>query len=331
MNIGDLKINLLINGASIDDELREEFGNIPHMDLILPDKVLVNLLDVKDSPYFLKRLGKKAVIVNGSDKIEVEIAPIPSLYKSFSSKGRKLSDIGNLYVKWLFIQIIEDYSIDEVLKTIESVYKDNLVEVVHLVYSEWSEDGGIRFLEPYIREIKRKIDTLLSVEITLPDENKWIDLTYAIGVDIVIYNDMDIEKLKYAASIFPNGAVMSYVIPVYDSVESIINKIDTLTDIGVIPLPLISRWLHPPVEEIKYILAFIYKAIKDKGINIGWIRNISIIPTPMDGRFFVNKGSNIIENFYRTRLGLKTLKGLSNLIRKLRVKEVRDSFESSGL
>ncbi len=329
MNVGDLKINLLIKGVSVDKRLKGEFGNVPNRDLILPGSVLVSLLDIEDSPYALKRSGEKTFIVNGGEEIEVKLAPIPSFYKGFSSRNKRFSDIGRLYGRWLFIQLM-DHSLDEVLETVEKAGKEGL-EVIHLVPSEWGDDGGIRVLEPYIRRIKKGIDILLSVEINPPDEVRWIDFAYAMGVDMIVFNGIDLEKLSYAASIFPKGAVMSYLIPAYEPMGLIMERIKSLIEIGVIPLPLITRWLHPSIEEIRYILAFIYQSVRNKGINMGWIRNISVIPTPLDGRFFVDKGGNIIENFYRTRLGFKALKSLSGLIRRLRVKEIRDSFDSSGL
>src|SRR5262249_15880976 len=50
------------------------------------------------------------------------------------------------------------------------------------------EDAGIAFLEPYIRAIKRHFDTLVAVQIHPPKTNRWIDRTYAMGVDALSYN-----------------------------------------------------------------------------------------------------------------------------------------------
>ena len=82
--------------------------------------------------------------------------------------------------------------------------------------------------------MKKNFNCLVAVEALPPKENRWIDETYALGVDSVLYNleifDKELfeiicpgraaqigrkrymEALEYAARIFPNGTVASHLI-----------------------------------------------------------------------------------------------------------------------
>jgi len=77
-------------------------------------------------------------------------------------------------------------------------------------------------------------------------------------------------------------------------------------------------------EVIIPVYQHLYRTLKKKRINFNWVRDISMVTTPAEGRFLMNKkeGSHsLLENFYGSKLGLKTAWGLSSLRRRLRVKK----------
>ena len=127
------------------------------------------------------------------------------------------------------------FSVDEILEVVEAVKKEKVAEIIYLSLGFTSEDdGGIEFLAPYIKAIKKHFRILVAVEALPPKRNSWIDDTYAMGADSVLYNLEIFDKglfeiicpgrseligrkryldaLKYAASIFPNGTVASHLI-----------------------------------------------------------------------------------------------------------------------
>ncbi len=111
--------------------------------------------------------------------------------------------------------------------------------------------------------------------------------------------------------------------------------IDFFADIGVVPIlpvfrPVIGTPLEscniPSIEEIAPIYGYLYMKIKEKKINMNWVKDISIITTPLEGRFFVGEDAtlnSILHNFYTSKLGSKAAWGLATLRRMLRVKKSR--------
>ncbi len=251
------------------------------------------------------------------------------------------------------------YTVDEVVEVVSAVLDEGVSEIIYLSTGFTEEDdGGIGFLIPYIEAIKKRFNCLVAVEALPPKKNHWIDQTYAAGADALLYNleifDEELfealcpgrarfigrkrymEALKYAASIFPNGTVASHLIVGLEPPGSTCMGIDFLTDMGVVPILPIYRprpggalRIEPlNAEVIIPIYRHLYRAVKKKGINMNWMRDISIVTTPIEGRLLTGDKSGgisgLIEKFYGTKLGIKTAWGLSTLRRKLRVKEIEE-------
>ena len=150
-----------------------------------------------------------------------------------------------------------------------------------------------------------------------------------------------LEALRYAATIFPNGTVASHLIVGLEPFGSTIKGVDYLTRIGVIPiLPVyrprtgarLSQYRMPSTEEVAPVYGHLYTAVTANKINTSWVRDISVVTTPLEGRFFVGdeaRFKTFIQNFYKSRLGLKAAWGLATLRRKLRVKRVPHNQEEA--
>jgi len=247
------------------------------------------------------------------------------------------------------------YSVDEVLETIEAARREGKARIVYIdIGFSQDADGGINFLRPYIEGIKRNFKSLVVVESIPPGENRWIDEAYAAGVDSLVYNleifDRELfelicpgrsklvgrerytDALRYATTIFPSGTVASHLIVGLEPPGSTIQGIDFLTGLGVIPILPIYRpspggtlRIEPLTTEIiAPVYAHLYRAIKERGINMNWVKDISLITTPIEGRFLVDGGSgftSLLSDFYSAKVDeLKATWGISTLIRKLRVR-----------
>ncbi|MBI5561262.1 MAG: radical SAM protein [Deltaproteobacteria bacterium] len=384
-NPAALKIDLMLRGLRIDDPLVRAWAcGMDGVDIMLPRNTLVNIPCreefTKGSPYVLRKKGGGYAITDGRGEVAAELVKRPAFYDRKTSTGVPFSRIatvhgsltsiapssrcdffnasveckycaGNLDVKGADKTI---YSVEEVVETVEAVLEEGVGGLIYLStgFSEGT-DGGIVFLKPYLHAIKRKFRCLVAVETLPPRENRWIDETYALGADSVLYNleifDKELyeiicpgraasigrkrcmDALAYAARIFPNGTVASHLIVGLEPPGSTMQGIDYLTGIGAVPILPIYRprpgkalRIDPLTTEIILpVYKHLYRAVTEKKISLTWVRDLSMVTTPAEIRALVDDAGtrpSIVESFYKSRLGRKTAWGLSSLRRKLRVK-----------
>jgi hypothetical protein len=257
-------------------------------------------------------------------------------------------------------------SVREVIEIVHEAFEEGIAEFVQLSIGFLEGEGhGIASLEPYIKAIKRNFDTLLAVEAHPPDKDSWIDRTYAMGVDSIAYHldiyDPDIfskvcpgkarhigrerylDALQYASSIFPSGTVTSNLIVGLEPIERTIEGVNHLTRMGVVPLLPIFKPLEgspygdhriPDTDEIAPIFAHLYNAVKRNKINMSWSKHVSIFITPIEGRYFTGDEAKLevtLYNLYKSKLGGIATREMAKLRRRLKVREIEDSFDSSEL
>ncbi|MGM0578508.1 MAG: radical SAM protein [Myxococcota bacterium] len=258
-------------------------------------------------------------------------------------------------------------SVDDVLEAIRIARDEHHVGIVYLSVGHLATlDGGVRFLEPYVAAIKRHFDILVAVDALPPYQDSWIDRTYAMGVDAVSYNmeifDPDrfrvvcpgpareigrerfLDALGYAATVFPSGGVACHLVVGLEPVSSTHAGIDTLTGMGVLPvLPMYRPFkgrdmrsdsdveLFPPsLEELVELHAHLYRAVRDRRLNPNLVRDIAVVTTPLDARFFARDDGfwgSLQHKVTGSRLGRRTSAVLSDLRRALRVKRVEEVRE----
>jgi hypothetical protein len=251
--------------------------------------------------------------------------------------------------------------VEEVVEVVRAAFAEGAAEFVYFnAGATDGDDRGIAFLEPYVRAIKRHFDTLVAVQIHPPASNDWIDQTYANGVDALSYSleihDPEVlarrcagraarigreryhEALRYAAAIFPSGTVWSDLVVGLEPESSTLQGIDALTAIGVLPVLSLPTLLNGApllsVEDLVPVFAHLFTAVRDARINMGWVRDLSFAITPLEARFFAGDDARMavaMQSFYRTRVGSLAARNLSRLRRRLRVRRVGDSFDSSHL
>jgi hypothetical protein len=401
-NPGSLKIDLMLRGIRLEgpdsEVLKSSYVTIgPGIDVVLPRSTLVNVPYgeefTESSPYVLKREKKGYAITDGTGEVPVTLVARPGFYERKTTTGKPFSNISTVHGSYVVItpsprcdffnRNVEcrycagnfdveggegsevTYSVDEVLETVEAILTERASEVIYLSigFSEM-DDGGIEFLTPYIKAVKKHFNCLVAVEALPPKENGWIEETYAVGADSVLYNleifDSElfevicpgrasligrqryIEALRYAAEkVFPNGTVASHLIVGLEPPGSTIRGIDFLTEMGVVPILPIYRprpskalRIEPLTTEIIIpIYRHLYGAVKKNHINMNWVRDISTVTTPIEGRLLTGETGvfkTLFESFYKSRLALKAAWGLSTIRRKLRVRDVGEHSDPPG-
>ncbi len=404
-NPGFLKLDLAIRGARLGDGVRghPDLFRVPYvrdyvacsLEVVLPEEVSVSVpvgeRFTENSPYLLGTNGQGFWMARDGERIEVRIVPQPRYYTQAAPSGLPMWRIGTAYGGYIAInpaagcaftqlgvpcrfcdiatRAVEreaPLSVTDVVETIRAAFAEGAVEFVylHIGYLE-GEDAGIRFLEPYIDAIKRHFDTLVAVQLQPPRHNRWIDRTYAMGVDALSYSveifdpallrqhcagraehvgrERYYEALGYAANIFPSGTVWSDLIVGIEPPESTMAGIDRLVGLGVLPVLSLFRPLDdtqlrnhplPSAVEVAPIFAHLFHAVRNARINMNWVRDLSFAITPLEARFFADddtRSGTALRPFYRSRLGSITARNLSRLRRRLRVRKVSDSFDSSNL
>jgi hypothetical protein len=403
-NPGFLKLDLAIRGARLDPELRDnpELFRVPSvrdyvtrsLEVVLPEDISVSLplneRFTESSPYFLGLDDDGFCISNGEDRRDVRIVPQPRYYARNTRSGLPMWRVGTAYGGYIAInpatgcgftklgascdfcdvptRTVErdaPLSVSDIIETVGAAFAEGAVEFVylHVGYLE-GEDAGISFLEPYINAIKKHFDTLVAVQIQPPRTNRWIDNTYAMGVDALSYSveihdaeilrqhcvgraehvgrDRYYEALAHAATIFPSGTVWSDLIVGLEPAESTMRGIDTLVGMNVLPVlslfhPLDDTSLRdhplPSAGDVAPVFAHLFHRVRDARINMNWIRDLSFAVTPLEARFFADDADRTApaRPFYRSRFGNLAVRNLSRMRRRLRVRKVSDSFDSSNL
>ncbi len=392
-NPATLKIDLMLRGLRIADPLVKAWAcGSSGIDIMLPGKTIVNIPCAEKfteaSPYVITRKGERHMISDGAGGVEVSLVPRPAFYDKKTSTGVPFSKIARVHGSLIVItpspvcEFFDSkvecrycagnfdsagkenvvYTVEEVVETVGAALAEFGSPVVYLSIG-FSRDasGGMEFLRPYLQAIKRQYNCLAAIEALPPKDNHWIDETYAMGADSVLYNveiyDEELFKiicpgrasligrkryldaLEYAAKIFPSGTVASHLIVGLEPPGSTCQGIDFLTGIGVVPVlpiyrPTTSKALRidPLTTEIIIpVYKHLYKAVKAKGINLNWVRDLSMVTTPVELKSLVEgvgKNISLVDNFYGTRIGKKAAWGLSTIRRKLRVKGHGEHGES---
>jgi hypothetical protein len=367
------------------------------VELLLPEDIIarcpVGTHAAAKSPYELQSINDRFVIVSADgESTPVSVVPPPRFYEQSTSLGTPMWQVGTVHAGYLSIDpatscgfaskgvacqfctmqaeaptpIPEPRSVDEVLEVVHAAFDEGAAEFIYFNTGYFdSDDGGFDFLRPYVEAVKKHFDTLVALQMHPPRDNRWIDHTYASGVDALSYaieihdpvalarfckgrteligRERYYDALAYAAKIFPSGTVWSDLIVGLEPLESTTAGITAQTDMGVLPVLSLFRPLDetelrghmpPDPESIAPVYAHLYQSVRDARINVQFMRDLGYAVTPIEARFFAGEDAKLdvaVSSFYRSKIGSRAVRGLSKLRRRLRVKRVSESFDSSRL
>ncbi len=253
-------------------------------------------------------------------------------------------------------------SIGELIEVIRAAFDEGAADFVFFNSSVYdAEDGGIGFLAPYVEAVRRHFDTFVAVQVHPPRTNAWIDRTYAMGVDALSYNlelfdpvvlgrhctgrvrfvgrERYLEALAHAAHVFPAGTVWSDLVLGLEPAEATTAGIDALAGAGVVPVLSVH---HPgpdaiaqlTAEETAAVVTHLDRTARERQLPVTWIRDLALGVTPLDACRLTGAtppGNAAVHALTRWRLGAYAARGMARFRRRLRVRAVSDSFESSHL
>lgn len=252
--------------------------------------------------------------------------------------------------------------ISDVVEVVRAAFEEGAADFVCFNSSTYDpEDGGIGFLTPYIEAVRKHFDTFVAVQVHPPRSNAWIDRTYAMGVDAISYNlelfhpdalgrhcigrvryigrERYLEALAHAAAIFPAGTVWSDLVMGLEPGESTMEGIDALAALGVVPVlsvfhPVAGAAVPVTPEAASGVVAHLWRSTTARGLATGWVRDLALGITPFEASRVAGggaRGDSALRALTRWRVGAYAARGLARFRRRLRVRAISDSLESSHL
>jgi hypothetical protein len=253
-------------------------------------------------------------------------------------------------------------SIADVVEVVRTAFEEGVAESVFFnscVYDP--EDGGIGHLGPYVEAVRKHFDTFVAVQVHPPRSDVWIDRTYAMGVDALSYNvelfdpetlgrhcigrmryigrERYLDALRYAASVFPAGTVWSDLVLGLEPAEATMAGIEALAADGVVPVLSVHHTDADAIamvgpDEAAAVVAHLDRTARARRLNVAWVRDLALGVTPLDACRLTGAtppGSAALQLLTRWRLGAYAARGIARFRRRLRVRAIGDSLESSHL
>jgi hypothetical protein len=244
--------------------------------------------------------------------------------------------------------------IEAILSVIQSAFEEGAADLVQLNMDFCEEpDRGFDRLAPLVTAIKKRFNTFVALKGFPPTNSGTIDLMYASGFDIIDFplggfsgtvkskrkmtTKQVYSALEYAAGVFPPGTVWTDIVLGPDPISQCKEGVDRLTDLGIIPLIYLERDSSEDLDGYRKLVELaehMDKAIQRNRLPLKWLYPTCRFLSPLDTRFFTEDpllARLAVTPVYRSGLGRKTSAGFAALRRKLRIRNVSDSFESAGL
>jgi hypothetical protein len=157
---------------------------------------------------------------------------------------------------------------------------------------------------------------------------------HCIGRARYVGRERYLDALAYAARIYPSGTVWSDLAIGLEPSASTIAGIDAFVGMGVVPAISIPRGEQalPAMTEVAPVLAHLYRAVKERGINMSWVRDLGLAFPPLEARHFTGDSARLAvagQQLTRWRLGALAARSFARLRRRLRVQRVSESFDSA--
>ncbi len=309
----------------------------------------------------LKLSGEALTLHSRGEEIEVGVVPLPNFVREQMKKRSPVSENACIdgYCLNLFLRAVGqknrlNLSRETILSVIKSAFEEGSADLVQLNLDYCREpDRGFTRLAPVVQAIKKEFSTFVALRGFPPKDKRSLDKVYAAGVDLlnlplegfvgtakkddIIAPPMVHGALEYATGIFPPGTVWTELFLVPGPLDLLKEKIDYLTGKGIIPLlklivPSIvtGEEHHRAAEAARYL----EQSAQNAGLPLKWLFPHCRYLSPLDARFFTNSPKSAKLNakpIYKSPLGRKALEGFAALRRKLRIRDVSDSYESAGL
>ncbi len=367
---GQLKLSLLQSGVYIPQNVLEarqaDWGlgaQSLELALALSDDFIVksHLKTKKNGGPSLDIQDGQIRIASGKESMEVEVIPTPGfLRESLQGAGPAAHSVSldgyclNFFLRTTGEDKKLNLSIDEIATVIQSAFEEGAADLVQF-NMDYCQDENLCLdrLGPIVEAIKNKFSAFVALRGFPPKNKRIIDKFYASGVDLLNYplegfansdalaaafpENQILQGLEYAVEIFPQGAVSTELDLQAAPLEMIQAKIDHLSRSGVVPilkLPTTVDASENAYAKIKEAARRLSEAAGRDKLNLKWLYPSCHSVTALDAAYFTEAPESArlsAKPVYQGRLSRKAVENFTILRRKLRVKNISDSYESAGL
>ncbi|TGU72652.1 hypothetical protein E4633_10155 [Geomonas terrae] len=228
-------------------------------------------------------------------------------------------------------------------QTIETLYESHYQSNAALFHLTFGERDRFASGENLARLIKKNFNARLTGRLDFAATPQMIDRAYAAGIDILDIplhadrrahaaveggdHEERFKALAYARTIFPRWSVVSTLAAAQETPAAIKAGIDVLLEDGIVPLVELSGdAARGAVKDLTQLFGYLQSGWREKKVLVKPLLPLIYLITPLAPAS--RKG--ILRGFIDS-VEDRRLLATSDLRRLLRVKEVAESFESSGL
>jgi hypothetical protein len=229
----------------------------------------------------------------------------------------------------IFLNISEFKPDIYLIKLLKSELFENDFDYIYLYDSNNStyDTREVEKIFPYLKIIKEHLYVFLFCRFHMPDNINILDKLYDNGADgINTWCNTFYEKpevIQYIPSLWASGTIL-FDLSLNAEYKTIIAAINKLTENQIIPI-LINKE-HQTENTLKDIYNQLNEAIKINKINLFWLYHFPV-SCDTENECYIP----VVSNLKKMKLSKKISVGYSNLKRKLKVKTIRDSFDSTSL
>ena len=338
-----------VDGQAIVLSLAEDFFARARVN---PDKSVATLIDIQ----------KDKVILNlEKGPLEIDVIPAPQFLKDPQASRNLASAFIQLDGYCLNVNLgLEadtrqlNLSLEDTISLIRAAFQEGAADLVQLNMDHCVEkDRGFSRLAPLVQSIKKNFRTFVALRGFPPDDLGVIDSFYAAGVDLIVFPleqyaedgtaqsvipaKQGTKGLEYAAGVFGPGTVSTELVLDCKHPQPLLEKIIALSKQGILPLIKIpERGLYLPddLQEVQQVADHLHQTAQKEKLNLKWLYPASGWISSLDASFYLQKPKTARlaqRPVYQSTLGKTASEGFAALRRKLRIKNVSDSYESAGL
>ena len=315
----------------------------------------------KDAAFLINIEKDQVVLATETGPLEIGVIPAPGFLKDREAPRNPASAFIqldgyclnlNLYLEADTRQL--NLSLEDTIHLVRAAFQEGAADLVQLNMEHCVEkDRGFSRLAPLVQSIKKNFRTFVALRGFPPDDLWMIDSFYAAGVDLITFPleqyaaDGDVQPalpakrgtkaLEYAAGVFGAGTVSTELALDRNHPPPLLEKITALSKQGILPLIRIpERGLHLPdeLQELRHVAGHLHQTAQQEKLNLKWLYPAGSWISPLDASFYTDppKTAKLAQRpVYQSTLGKTASEGFAALRRKLRIKNVSDSYESAGL